>query len=270
MPDDANLNELNLEVQAIWDQNAEWWDDYIGPEGNAFHRTSIGPATERLLAVQPNELILDIACGNGQFARRMADLGAQVVACDFSEKFLERARRHSTGYADRIEYSLVDATDESQLAALGEGHYDAAVCTMALMDMATIDPLAGALPKLLKPGGRFVFSVTHPCFNSTGVRHMAEEEDRAGELVTTYSIKVVRYLGLGPSKGLGIVGQPVPQTYFERTLSLLFTTFFRAGLVLDGLEEPPVADEVQPNRPLSWANIKEIPPVLVARMRHPS
>src|SRR5437762_11300760 len=169
-----DLDQLNAETQSIWDRNADWWDDYIGPEGNAFHRTSIGPATERLLQVQPGELVLDIACGNGQFARRMADLGARIVACDFSAKFLERARRHNATYEDRIEYHQVNATDPAQLLKLGEGRYDAAVCTMALMDMAAIEPLAETLPKLLKPGGRFVFSVTHPCFNTTGVRRLVE------------------------------------------------------------------------------------------------
>ena len=32
--------------------------------------------------------------------------------------------------------------------------------------MASITPLLSVLPELLKPGGRFVFSVTHPVFNS--------------------------------------------------------------------------------------------------------
>jgi hypothetical protein len=33
------------------------------------------------------------------------------------------------------------------------------------MDMASITPLLSVLPQLLRPGGRFVFSVTHPVFN---------------------------------------------------------------------------------------------------------
>lgn len=34
-------------------------------EGNAFQRVLVGPASERLLAVQPGQIILDVACGNG-------------------------------------------------------------------------------------------------------------------------------------------------------------------------------------------------------------
>jgi 2-polyprenyl-3-methyl-5-hydroxy-6-metoxy-1,4-benzoquinol methylase len=263
-------NALNRETQQIWNANARFWDARFG-EGNDFQRTLIGPATERLLALQPGELVLDAACGNGAFSRRMAELGAQVVALDFSEQFLELARARTAERADlagRIEYHLIDATDEAQLLALGPGRFDAAVCTMALMDMAEIDPLLSAVSRLLKPGGRFVFSQTHPCFSTTTMRKSAEEEDRGGELVTTYAVKLSRYITPTTAKGLGMIGQPVPQLYFDRPLSLILGACFTAGFVLDGLEEPvfPQGEGAQAKRPFSWENLREIPPVLVARL----
>jgi len=134
------------------------------------------------------------------------------------------------------------------------------------MDIATIDPLLAALGQVLKPGGRFVFSVTHPCFNNGGGLTL-EEEDREGEIITTYAVKISRYLTPTAHKGLAVIGQPAPHYYFERPLHVLFHSCFRAGFVLDGLEEPAFSPQDQGNRPLSWANFKEIPPVLVARMR---
>ena len=56
-------------------RNAAFWDERMG-EGNDWHRLLIAPAQERLLALQRDELVLDVACGNGQFARHMARLGA--------------------------------------------------------------------------------------------------------------------------------------------------------------------------------------------------
>ena len=262
----AEDTSLNREVQAIWDQNAPFWDDYMG-EGNAFQRLLIGPATERLLDLRPGEQVLDIACGNGSFSRRMAQLGAQVVAFDFSENFIQRARQRTAEHADRIEYRVIDATNERQLMALGERRFDAAVSTMALMDMPEIEPLVGALSKLLKPGGRFVFSVMHPCFNIAGIKKVVEEEDSEGEIITTYSIRVYSYISPTMNKGLGVIGQPAPQYYFHRPLSVLLNACFAAGFVLDGLEEPAFDQATDGNRPFSWANFKEIPPVLVARMR---
>jgi ubiquinone/menaquinone biosynthesis C-methylase UbiE len=263
-----NLEEVKQHSREIWDQNATVWDATMGSEGNAFQRVLLGPSTERLLDLKPGETVLDIACGNGSFARRMAQLGAHVVATDFSRVFLERAKERTTEHADRIEYRLVDATDEAQLLALGEHRFDAAVCTMGIMDIADIETLASCLPKLLKPRARFVFSVMHPCFNS-GSAMMLEEVDIEGTIVSTYSVKVSQYLGLKPVKGLGIMNQPVPQYYFYRPLHSLLGTFFKSGLVLDGLEEPAFPGDNVAGSGLGWGRFHEIPPALVARLRLP-
>jgi len=256
---------LTSETQAIWDQNATWWDQQIG-EGNTFQNRLVGPATERLLDVRPGQLILDLACGNGVVSRRLAELGAQVTACDFSPTFLARAKLRTTAFTDRIEYRLADMTDREQLLALGPRRFDAAVCNMALMDIATIAPLLEVLPALFKPAGRFVFSVLHPCFNTTGCSILAEQADEAGRLQTRHSVRVSRYLSLGPEKGIGIVGQPQPHYYFPRPLSALLPACFQAGFVMDGLEEPAFG-AVDAARPLAWESLADIPPVLVVRMR---
>lgn len=261
---------LNRDAQAIWDANATFWDDAYG-EGNQFQRVLLGPALERLLALQPEERVLEVACGNGTFARRMAALGATVVATDFSEVFLEHARSRTTGteHADRIEYRLLDATQEQQLLALGERGFDAAVCNMGLMDMSAIDPLMRSVARLLKPGGRFVFSVSHPCFHNTATTLVAEQSEPNGVLTQTYAVKVAGYLHLTPAKGIGIIGQPEAHYYFDRPLNVLFGAGFRAGLMLDGFEEPAFDGAEPAANAFSWANLTEIPPALVARFRLP-
>ena len=261
-----DLQSLNQRTQDVWNQNAEFWDEKMG-EGNLFQRILVGPTTERLLELKPGELVLEIACGNGVFARRLAQLGAQVIASDFSEKLLEQAKKRITEHADRIEYRLIDATDEAQLLALGERRFDAVACNMAIMDIATIEPLVSALSRILKADGRFVFSVMHPCFNNPKVKLGLEEEDRDGEIVTDYYVKISKYIDILPQRGLAIIGQPVPQYYFHRSLTVLFNTCFRAGFVMDGLEEPAFGQGETGTRWFSWANFTDIPPVLVARMR---
>ena len=251
----------------IWNQNATFWDEYMC-EGGSFQRILIGPTTERLLNLRPDERVLDVACGNGAFARRMAALGARVVACDFAETFIERAKARTSEHTDRIVYQVIDATDEAALLALGKQAFDAAVCTMGLMDMPEIAPLMSALSQLLKPHARFVFSIMHPCFNSTaGMKMVVEEEDRDGELVVVHAIKISQYATPGTHKGLGLIGQPAPQYYFHRPLNMLFDECFRAGFVLDALAEPTFNADAKPNRPFSWENYHEIPPVLIARWR---
>jgi 2-polyprenyl-3-methyl-5-hydroxy-6-metoxy-1,4-benzoquinol methylase len=252
-------------VRDIWDAKAAFWDERMG-EGNQFQLQLIGPAVERLLALRPEEHILDVGCGNGVTSRRLAHLGARVVAIDASARFLELARSRSQDLSDRIEYRLVDATDEAQLLALGEGRFDALVCNMVLMDLPVIDPLVRAGRRLLAPHGRFVCAVQHPAFNSNAVRLCAETETRGdGVEVTRHAVKLSDYLAVPAGKGTGMPGEPEPHWYFHRPLHELFGSFFRAGFVLDGLEEPALTPGDTNPHELSWSNLPGIPPVLVAR-----
>jgi len=259
--------EYDFQTTEIWDALAEWWDDKIG-DGNDFQDYLIEPATEKLLALKSGELVLDIACGAGRFTRRMAALGARITAIDHSEKFIRRAQERAGDTAERITYRVLNATDPEALLPLGEKRFDAAVCTMALMDMSSIEPLISTLPQLLKPGGRFVFSVTHPVFNSGTSRLVAEQQDIEGKLVARYGVTVTDYAKPSHNMGLGIFGQPVPQHYFHRSISLLFNTCFKHGFVLDGMEEPTFPDDADltSRMPLSFMNMPSIPPVLAARL----
>jgi 2-polyprenyl-3-methyl-5-hydroxy-6-metoxy-1,4-benzoquinol methylase len=254
---------LNSESRDIWDTNAELWDSRI-ENPNSWQSTLIAPMVERMLNIQPDERVLDIACGNGLFSRRLAELGAQVVASDFSPKMIELAKQRSTEFGDRIAYHVVDATDEAALLALGEVRsFDAAVCNMALMDMPAIEPLFRAAAKLLKPDGRFVFSVAHPCFN--GFERTMQPELPDYDDVPTYTIKVRRYLSAEVSKGDAIYQQPKQQYYWHRPLHMLLNSAFASGLVMDWLEEPKLKRD-SPRDAFDWANY-DMPPVLFVRLR---
>jgi 2-polyprenyl-3-methyl-5-hydroxy-6-metoxy-1,4-benzoquinol methylase len=254
--------ELASETQRIWNGNARWWDARMG-EGNDWHSRLIAPSVKRLLGLRPGELVADLACGNGLLARDMAQAGASVVGCDFSAEFLECARSRSVDYGDRIEYRLMDLADQDQLAALDSAQFDAAVCNMAIMDMASITPLLEGTARALRHNGRFVFSILHPCFNTGGTRLIAERDDSG----IVYAVRVERYLGLVPETGIGIVGQPMPHYYFHRPLSVLLSACFAAGFVLDGLEEPAPGTVKGSAKPLTWDNYTEIPPILTVRLR---
>ncbi len=261
--------ELGEENREIWNTNAWYWDERMG-DGNDFQTELVAPATERLLRLQPDELILEAACGNGAMARRLADLGARVIAFDTAPDMIRRAEARGRGPQDRIDFRVLDAADHEALLGLGEGRFDAVICNMAIMDMAQIDPLFSAIPRLLRKGGRFVFTLCHPCFNSTGISKLLEEQEIEGRLVDSLSVRVHRYKGAGPELGLAMIGQPRPQYYFNRTLEQVCNACFRAGMSIDGLEEPAFETHHRDRLSLSWTSFSLIPPVLAVRARPPT
>jgi 2-polyprenyl-3-methyl-5-hydroxy-6-metoxy-1,4-benzoquinol methylase len=259
-----NWPEKTQETQEQWDVNGGHWAEHIG-EGNRFQRELIMPATERLLRLAAGEAVLDVACGHGNFARRLAAMGARVVAGDFSPSLIDAAMRVNQVDGPAVEYALLDAANPAELTALGRYRFDAITCNMALMDIADIRPLFGAVPTLLRPGGRFVFSVTHPCFNNPMIRKALEQEEVDGRQVDRLTVSMSAYARSAAQASLAIRDQPRPHTMFHRPLHVLLNACFAAGLVVDGLEEPVFPDGVTGSSPLSWINYREIPPALVVR-----
>jgi len=74
-------------------------------------------------------MILELACGNGIFSRRLRDCGACVIATDFSSQMIELAHRHGNNHD--VEFSTLDCTSEKELNAFSEmrgvGSFDAVV-----------------------------------------------------------------------------------------------------------------------------------------------
>lgn len=229
------------------------------------------PALLSLLDPKPGCHYLDIACGNGLTSRRLAALGAQVTAFDFSASLVEKAKARSTNLQSLLSYHVIDATDEQRLLSLGENTFDAALSNMALFDIADLEPLFRTLPKLLKPGGSFVFSIMHPAFNNPSSMHVVEEVDDEGEIRTLYSVKISRYINPYHAKGLALRNQVKPQMYFGRPLQYYLNLGFQNGFILDGFEERAFPPGHPQTSPLGWGGkFSEIPPVLVARFHKTS
>jgi ubiquinone/menaquinone biosynthesis C-methylase UbiE len=68
----VSLSPDPSELQRVWDTNAAFWDDFVGADGNDFHRVLVAPAQMHLMALRPGERLIELACGNGQFSRQMA------------------------------------------------------------------------------------------------------------------------------------------------------------------------------------------------------
>lgn len=251
---------LNDESRKRWDQNAAHWDARMGETNNRFHNELVRPATEALLDVKQGERVLDIACGNGNFSRRLCALGAKVIAFDYSAELIKHARNRS-GESD-ITYHVLDATDEQALLEFGPGTFDAAVANMALMDMAEITPLGRALSQLIVPGGRFVFSIMHPCFQPPGLVKVTETEDVEGRATVRHMVKLSRYITPELYEGQALSDQPVHQFYFHRPLDSVMSAFFRFQFVLDGVKEPTFAKTASAR--WEWG---DIPPAIVFRFR---
>jgi SAM-dependent methyltransferase len=93
---------------------------------------------------------LDVGCGTGRFARRLAQRGIEVDAVDRSAEVLAAARGAPAPPAGRVRYLLADVTR----MRLPAGRYDVISCLASLhhLPFATV----AALRQALAPGGVLV------------------------------------------------------------------------------------------------------------------
>lgn len=271
--------DFHRESLDAWDANAAYWDEGVGTNGNKYWDVLQRPTLERMVKVAADSHALDLATGNGIVARWLASRCGSVIATDGSAEMLKRAQRHdSNEQKSKITYQELDVTQPSDFAKLLEdprasAGFDIIVMNMAIMDVASLEPLAQALPRLLKPNGAFVATMLHPVFFTSGatrsieVLHTLQEGSRRKPEVVR--AKVIRkYLDVPPYQGVALYGQPVPQIYFHRPMHELFSEFFKEGLVMDAMEEPAfTAEHAIEGREESHSNFTQIPPILSFRLR---
>ncbi|GBF60162.1 hypothetical protein TMEN_2567 [Trichophyton mentagrophytes] len=275
---------MDVKPVAAWDQLAEAWDMLMGTPGNDYYTIIELPALERLVQPKPGDCALDLATGNGLVAHWMAQKGSSVLATDGSSAMVTKARARQSKRLEengevKVSYKILDVTDPQHFEELIQsrgigagGAFDIITMNMAIMDVSTLEHLANALPKLLKrDGGRFVATLLHPLF-TCGVARAVEYRDNpeSGREEAFHSLKMTKYLHVPPYKGVATQSQPHPQLYFHRPMHEIFAPFFKAGLVLDALEEPNFDEAYVKARDLDIGSLRQFtqfPKILAFRMK---
>src|SRR3989344_1836460 len=131
-------------------------EEYSATKGAHAFRECVEKYTIFTLVEDPKNLsVVDMGCGDGIYARTLADLGAShVIGIDCAGDFIKLAEEKSKHYGGKIEYRKAFIQDCS-----GSGDCDLAVGSYILnyaksMDEAT--EYCKAIASFLKPGGRFI------------------------------------------------------------------------------------------------------------------
>lgn len=242
-------------TKQAWDELASWWDAEV-QDGDEFHRTFIYPSILQLSHIKATDKILDIGCGNGSLSRLLAKSGANIVATDFSAKMIDCAKKRSSNYQN-LSFFTLDATNAHELAILAnQQQFDLIVCSMAMHDMWTIEPLSASLSKLLVSGGKFIFSIPHPCFNAELVKFNLDQAEKS-------SITISKYINAREEITKAKSNQPITHYSYHRPLSMIFNLLIKAGLILQQLAEPIDTEHLLPSKVI-WSTLNDIPPVIVS------
>ena len=133
-------------------------DDYLYFYADQISAGSDGDAelVWRLLALKPGMRVLDVPCGEGRIAGRLARRGCEVVGVDYTEAWIGRARKQ---YPDAT-FELADMR-----ALAYDAEFDAVVnwfTSFGYFDPQTNDDVLARLARALRPGGRLLLELHNP------------------------------------------------------------------------------------------------------------
>lgn len=99
--------------------------------------------------------VLDVGCGQGSQAIRLARAGHRVTGLDTSERMLDACRTALAAEDEAIgaRVDLVQGDGHSALATFGPGVFDAVLCHGVLMYLPDPTPLLRTLASTVAPGG---------------------------------------------------------------------------------------------------------------------
>jgi ubiquinone/menaquinone biosynthesis C-methylase UbiE len=219
------------------------WDDAAGvyaqgqASGRDYYRYEFfGPAQLSLCGAVRGSRIVDVGCGNGYFARLLSRHGARVVGVDISPRMIEHAKERESADSLAIEYHVLDAA--ALPAEFAPQSFDMATSCMALQDMPNVGKVFQGVHALLRPEGRFVASITHPC---TDTPYRVWEQDSSGH---KRWLCIDRYFERGPLQYTWSGwGRDFTTEAIHATLEDWVGWILDAGFELRALKEPRPADQ---------------------------
>jgi SAM-dependent methyltransferase len=203
-----------------WMASANAWMASQGENGDVSRREILDPCLEKLLSSVRGMSVLDVGCGEGRYARRLALRGARVTGIDPVEAFILRARElHPQGeYVQAYGESLPFEADR----------FDIVLSYLSIVDIPDYRGAIGEMCRVVKSSGKVVL-VTISNMASTTFSWCKDEAGR--KLYRT----VDRYM---EEFTLDLEWSEIRILNYHRPLSKILEPFFEAGLVLDRFIEP--------------------------------
>ena len=205
-----------------WDALAAWWlSGYTAGADREYE--------EQLLPLLGAEMagcrqVLDIGCGDGQVARRIAPHGAGVIGIDPTMRLLETAAQRGGGPSyERGVASALPVRSES---------CDGVVLCLVLEHIDDLDGTVAEVARVLTPHGRCGVFLNHPVTQAPGSGliedHLADPPER--------------YWRIGPylveSVDDELLERDVVVRFHHRRLSTYLNVFAEHGMLLERMVEP--------------------------------
>ena len=251
-----------------WEGNAEEWTR-LSRLGYDRSRDLINsPAFFAMLPDVRGRFGLDLGCGEGHNTRQVADRGARMTALDVAWGMVRPAAAHEAAEPRGIRY----VRGSGLSLPFCDGAFDFVTAFMSVMDMPDHPRVLAEVHRVLRPGGFFQLSMTHPCFQTPMWQWLLDDDGRrramvCGDYFRELDGEIEQWaFGAARQDGLEPKGFRIPR--FTHTLATWLNLFLDAGFVLERFCEPTADDATLARHPEEYDS-RIIAYFLTLRVRKP-
>ena len=211
-----------------WDRYADEYQsthgDFLGDEGFVWGPEGLTEAEARVLGEVADRDVLEVGSGAGQCSRWIRRQGGRSYGLDLSLRQLQHARRLDDETGTAVPSVLGTATH----LPFADDSFDVVFSSFgALQFVSDIADAVAETARVLRPGGRFAFSITHP------TRWMFPDDPTEAGLVASQSYwDRTPYVEIDDATGV------VSYVEHHRTIGDWVRLLAAAGFILVDLVEP--------------------------------
>lgn len=155
MPNPKSTQSFKEMERSGWHAKSVSYDDLFWP----ITRDAMGPLLDAA-GVDANSTVLDVASGPGYGAATTAARGSIPVGIDFADNMVATAKRNYPN----IDFRRGDAEN----LAFNDDCFDAVICAFGILHMPQPQKAMAEAVRVLKPGGRYVFTATRRSYCDGG------------------------------------------------------------------------------------------------------
>ena len=215
-----NAADERLSTQEGYDRWAEIYDDEANPLVLVEE-----PEVTRALGDVAGLAVLDVGCGTGRHAVRLANAGAKVTGVDFSSGMLEKARAKPGSGAVRFIHQ-----DASGTLPFEARSFDRVISCLVVDHVVDLAAFFAELRRVCRDDGFIVVSVMHPAMMLKGVQARFHD----------------------PRTGARVFPQSVPNQISDYVMGALAASLRITHLSEHAVEERHAAQSSRAEKYLGW------------------
>jgi ubiquinone/menaquinone biosynthesis C-methylase UbiE len=218
-----------------WDQNAPFWVQIIRENRDKYRTELTDPAMLQAIGQPEGLAVLDAGCGEGYLSRILASKGATATGIDSSARLIDAARTQNL--TDELAVSF-DVGSVDDLPYKNDA-FDLVVCNHLFNDLRDPSKPIVEFARVLRPGGRLVILMLHPCFYN---KHTERDQATNGLLASSY----FDVRSIEQHFEVDGLTSPATNTAWFRPLEYYTEQLRRSGFIITELTEPhPTPNQVR-------------------------